>query len=203
MTAFYVLFEGIDGSGKTTQAELLFKNLHDAFPDKKILRTREPTGGLIGTRIREKAKDGSFRTRNEELSAFLGDRFLHVNETLRPALEGMDLIIQDRGYLSSAAYQGENIDEALKIVEMQNWVPEPDLVIFLDVPVLASLSRIRESGREFDEFEKADELERVRENYLSLLEDLPSHNRLIVNWPAGVFMVAGVIANTVYDHLKW
>ena len=99
-----VAFEGLDGSGKSTQVELLVAALRRAGLDPLV--TREPTNGEYGRRIRDMAARGSPPPPEEELRWFVEDRREHAQHVLRPALAQGRVVVTDRYTLSSVAYQG-------------------------------------------------------------------------------------------------
>ena len=99
-----IAFEGLDGSGKSTQARLLADALTSA--GRRVVLTREPTDGTWGTLIRSTAREGRRLAPLDELDAFLKDRAEHVSRVIRPALERGDVVITDRYYHSTIAYQG-------------------------------------------------------------------------------------------------
>src|SRR6476660_6710847 len=97
-----VAFEGIDGAGKTTQAELLGRHLRQA--GLTVVQTKEPTSVPHGQRLRASAATGRLG-KDEELQAFLDDRRDHVRTLIAPALGRGEVVIVDRYYFSTAAYQ--------------------------------------------------------------------------------------------------
>jgi dTMP kinase len=139
-----IAFEGIDGAGKTTQAEILARRLeHDGFD---VVRTKEPTSGPWGQRIRDSAAKGRMPP-DEELSAFIEDRKQHVSELIRPALERGKIVIIDRYYLSTVAYQGaRGHDPAALLVLNESFAPRPDLIVLLEIPVEIGQRRIVSRG---------------------------------------------------------
>ncbi len=153
-----VVFEGIDGAGKTTQAHRLVSGLRDL--GWETLYTKEPTDGPWGQKIRRSAEHQRLPL-DEELEAFLEDRREHVREHLEPALGGGVIVVLDRYYFSTAAYQGPRGADPRQIIESnERFAPVPDLLVFLDIPVEVTMERIRQRGLGANSFEKADALER-------------------------------------------
>ncbi len=151
--------EGIDGAGKTTQVRSLEALLREA--GVPYLATKEPTGGVWGRKIRESARSGRL-SREEELEAFLLDRREHVDQELLPALAAGKVVLVDRYYFSTVAYQGARGLDPGELLAKNAFAPAPDLLIVLDVPVEVGLERIRTRGDVADTFEQAEELARAR-----------------------------------------
>jgi dTMP kinase len=161
-----IAFEGIDGAGKSTQARLLRDRLLAAGLD--VVSTKEPTAGPHGQRLRESGRSGRLSPQ-EELEAFLADRREHVREVIAPALAAGKVVIVDRYYYSSAAYQGaRGIDRRQILTRNEAFAPLPDLAVLLDVRVRTGLSRIAQRGAGTNLFEREADLQRVAEVFLSL-----------------------------------
>jgi dTMP kinase len=157
---FLVAVEGIDGSGKTTQAERLVR-----YCDEKRLTyilSKEPTSGKYGQLIRNSASRGRLSA-EEELDILLKDRREHVDQVIQPALDQEKVVILDRYYFSTAAYQGaRGADPEIILSRNEAFAPQPDLLVILDVSPQTGLQRIRERGDEPNKFETLDSLERAR-----------------------------------------
>jgi dTMP kinase len=161
-----VVFEGIDGVGKTTQAHLLVGSLRELGWD--AIYSKEPTDGPWGQKIRRSA-EGQRMPLEDELHAFLEDRREHVRDFLEPALADGRLVVLDRYYFSTAAYQGvRGADPAEILRANESFAPPPDLLVFLDTPVAVSMERIQKRGFAVNSFEKADALERSAAIFRSL-----------------------------------
>lgn len=160
-----VAVEGIDGAGKTTQVRLLERVLSAA--SLAYVSTKEPTGGPWGQKIRASAQNGRMST-NDELDAFLRDRREHVQELIEPALATGKVVLVDRYYLSTVAYQGARGLDPLALLTLNAFAPMPDVLIVLDVDPQTGLQRIRKRGDHADLFEREDELARAREIFLGL-----------------------------------
>jgi dTMP kinase len=153
-----VAFEGIDGAGKTTQARALVDSLLSKGYD--AVYTKEPTDGIWGEKIRHSAMNGRMSL-EEELSAFLEDRREHVRDFIGPAMGAGQIVILDRYYFSTAAYQGARGADASEILRTnESFAPNPDLLILLEISVAVAMERIRMRGSADNHFEKADALER-------------------------------------------
>jgi dTMP kinase len=174
MTArpLFIVFEGIDGSGKSTQCDLLFD--HARAEGLPAVRLAEPTGGTWGVRVREMLALKEMAPAEEQLRLFLMDRKDDAERNILPALNGGKIIIMDRYYFSNAAYQGAaGIDPGRIIRENRAMeFPEPDRVYFIDIPADTAIRRVSgRSGKREEVFEKEAFLKRVREIYLSIADD--------------------------------
>jgi dTMP kinase len=167
-----VALEGIDGAGKTTQARELAAVLAQA--GVPYLTTKEPTGGPWGVKIRSSAQTGRLPI-EEELAAFLADRRQHVEELINPALDAGKVVIIDRYYPSTVAYQGARGLDPEELLRVNAFAPKPDILLILDVAPQVGLARVRSRGDVADLFEKEDELGRAREIFLKLAGDAQTH----------------------------
>jgi dTMP kinase len=161
-----VAFEGIDGTGKSTQVQLLARFLKEqGFP---VVTTYEPTDSKYGQKIRSLYKDRSSCTPEEELNLFLEDRRLHVEKFIRPELAAGKIILTDRYYYSTAAYQGATGMDPDEIFARNSFAPRPSLVLLLTMDPEVSIARIREGrGEELNAFEQLDQLRKVADHFAS------------------------------------
>lgn len=179
----FITLEGGDGSGKTTQAELLDRWLSEQ--GRTVLRTREPGGTEVGVEVREIVLHhrGDITPRAEAL-LYAADRAHHVATVVRPALERGDIVIQDRYIDSSVAYQGVGrVLDPGAIRGLSEWATEglrPDLTILLDLDAGAARGRLDEARTRYDRLEaEASEFhDRVRNAYLAIAAAEP--DRFIV-----------------------
>lgn len=155
----FIVFEGIDGSGTTTQCQLLAYFLETA--GVRVTQTREPGGTPAAERMRNlvldpRLGDISFRA---ELFLYAASRSQHVEELIQPALERGDVVICDRFIASSLAYQGYGRGLDLDIVNEVNRIAiagcRPDIVLFLDVPLEVARERRGRRGESADRLEQA------------------------------------------------
>jgi dTMP kinase len=165
----FIVFEGLDGAGTTTQAALLHRYFtqqgEDSFP------TFEPTDGPVGTLIRASLEVAPGQKQMQEsvlALLFAADRLDH-SEQIRTWLTGGARVVCDRYVLSSMAYQ--SLDPAIpgeRVVDLNRGCAVPDLTILLDVPVEVCLARLaaRNQGRTI--YEKSSVLRRIHENYAKL-----------------------------------
>ncbi|HDZ35926.1 MAG TPA: dTMP kinase [Thermococcus sp.] len=186
----FIVIEGIDGAGKSTQAKLLA----EWFEKKgyEVVLTKEPTDTAFGKLIRrlvltggkEGIIDGARISHEAEALLFAADRAEHVHKLIKPSLEAGKVVISDRYFYSSLAYQWARGLDLEWLIDLNRFAIRPDLVILLDLPVKESMKRI--NGRSIKtEFDKIVELQKkVRENYLELAGRFPEIK--IVNAMASV-----------------
>jgi len=156
-----IAVEGIDGAGKTTLARTLAERLRAV--GLTVRETKEPTTGPWGKLIRD-SKTTHRLSLEDELEAFVEDRKEHVREFIRPAMAKGQVVIVDRYYYSTAAYQGIRGADPTAIVAMNEvFAPRPDLLVILDVSAAVGLDRVRARGDVADLFEREDDLTRARE----------------------------------------
>ena len=156
-----VVFEGLDGSGKTTQLERLAAALRAHGHD--VITTREPTDGPAGRLIREMARSGELVPPERELRWFIEDRREHVEAVIEPALAAGRIVLTDRYTLSSVAYQGARGLDPREILEAsERDFPLPDLALVFEVDAALGLERVRGRGGVAEPaFEERAFLERV------------------------------------------
>jgi dTMP kinase len=158
-----IVIEGIDGAGKTTQCGRLEQWLLAEGWD--VSRLREPTDGPHGRRIRELARVGRDGvSAREEMELFLRDREQNVESNIRPALERGAIVLLDRYYYSTIAYQGaRGLDPDFIRAENEKFAPPADLLIYLSIPAELCGDRIEnQRGETRDLFEKEEYLKRVK-----------------------------------------
>ena len=159
---FLIVFEGIDGTGKSTQCELLAKSLTER--DILNIALAEPTLGTWGIKIRRLLSEGRQSiSPQEELSWFVNDRKEDIELNIMPALQDNKVVLMDRYYFSTAAYQGAlGLDPEQIRLENETFAPIPDRVlIFLTSPETC-LERIESSRNQKSAFEKLDYLQNVQ-----------------------------------------
>lgn len=167
----YLIFEGIDGSGKSTQIAALQARLEAR--ELLVLRCFEPTDRPHGQEIRRRARQGPAMTAQDELELFLKDRRQHVHEVLAPAIESGQIILQDRSFYSTVAYQGSREDSPWSMSELfqfNDFAPRPDRVVLLDLPAEEGLARVHSRGQS-DSFEKLGRQQRVRQAFLDMADE--------------------------------
>jgi dTMP kinase len=161
----FIVVEGLDGSGKTTQAEILARRLSKNF---NVMLTAEPSRGRIGSFIREGCLYENERLPTEaEALLFAADRIEHMETELKPALDEGKLVICDRYIYSSLAYQGSNGLSLDWIKTINARALQPDFSIFIDCPPEIVLVRLR---RKKSVMETLDTQRKVRQIYLKFVE---------------------------------
>lgn len=171
----FICFEGIDGSGKTTHSRLIVGYLCGLGFD--AVYTTEPTRySLPGRKLRESFFAPERLPVEEEFHLFLEDRKIHLAEEVIPQLKDGKIVITDRYYFSSVAFQGScGLDWEYILEENLKIALVPNLVLLLDLSAEEAVSRIaseREEG--VNTFEEKENLQKVREIYLKLAERYPN-----------------------------
>jgi len=174
MEGILITFEGIDYSGKTTQAKKLFNYLKRK--GHKVILLREPGGEKVSENVRQVLLSSGNTGMNPltELLLYEAARAQLVSRVILPALRQGKLVICDRFYDSSLAYQGYGRGLDIKMIEYLNKISvsgfQPDLTILIDIPIDVFSSRMRQNNKKKDriEKEKIDFYKRVREGYLKI-----------------------------------
>ncbi|PKB72059.1 MAG: dTMP kinase [SAR202 cluster bacterium Io17-Chloro-G6] len=173
--ACFIVFEGGDGSGKSTQARSLFRRLRNR--GVKVLRTHEPGGTPLGQSLRRLLKSGEPMTPISELMLFEAARAQLVQQVIRPFLDQGGVVIADRYTSSTVAYQGYGRGLDRELIERLNREAtgglEPDLTVLLDLPVETALAR--KGGDDDDTFDNApvDFHRQIRRGYSALAASDP------------------------------
>jgi len=183
----FITFEGIDGSGKSTQLRLLAGDLRVRGFD--VLTTLQPGGTPLGRRLREAFLETEENVHPmAELLLFAADRAQHVNFLIKPAIEEGRIVISDRYADATAAYQGagRGFDEKIikQVIKLATDGLKPDLTLFFDIPIEKAI--LRTNSRTNDEAiknrmdkETTEFYERVRKAYLKIAEKEPRRFRVI------------------------
>lgn len=161
-----IAIEGIDGSGKTTQARRLVRWLRKKRISAKY--TREPTNGQIGRILKAMALRKRVNPYLEAL-LFAADRLQHLEKTIEPLLSKGYVVVSDRYLHSSLAYQAATTGDPEWVRQLNKFARRPDLALLLDVEPRIGLGRIRRKRR--SRFENIGLLEKIRENYLRMVEE--------------------------------
>jgi dTMP kinase len=180
---FFIAFEGIDGSGKSTQVKLLKEKLEAA--GLKVYTTYEPTDSLMGKMIRDAFNRRIELDQRTIAALFVADRLDHLlNKTngVIKMLEDGYTVIMDRYYLSSYAYQSSFLDT--------NWIIQanslaadllrPDLNIYIDVTPEVSMERLNKGRTSMELYETIENLEKVRNKYFEIFETLKEEEKIAI-----------------------
>ncbi|MDR0951009.1 MAG: dTMP kinase [Candidatus Ancillula sp.] len=176
----FITFEGIDGGGKTTQINLLVKYLKERLPKKEIIVTKEPGGTELGKRLRKEILHGDDIDSKTELFLYLADRAEHVEKIIKPALDRDAIVISDRFFDSTTAYQSAGRGFDLEQIHQLNLFATgnltPTITFLFDLTVEESQKRIRQNRSDSDRLEQSgiDFFERVREKFLELAKLEPN-----------------------------
>lgn len=191
----FIVIEGIDGSGTTTQTQLLANRLSDSGLD--VWLTSEPTSGEIGRLIR-RVLAGELEVDPCTLAfMYAGDRNEHIfgNGGIREHLEHGALVVCDRYLYSSLAYQSIECAPEL-VARLNSAFPPPELAVFLDVHVSVSAERLRSrSSREIFEYESFQS--RVRDRYLEIFSRPAVERRATVDGS----LAQAVVAQKIWEEL--
>lgn len=181
MEGLFITFEGIEGCGKSTQANLLY----DFFQSKKMecVLTHEPGGTDISEKIRELLLDNMNKEMFPltELFLYFASRSQHTSQKIKPALETGHIVISDRYFDSSIAYQGEGRSIPKKtLIEINNFATSgliPQITFLIDLPVEVGLERLSKKDR--IEEEAVEFHDRVRGAYLTLARENPERIKIL------------------------
>lgn len=198
---FFIAFEGIEGSGKTTQAKLLAERL--AKEGFKVLLTYEPGDTALGKRLREILLDPEINTNPmAELLLYFADRVQHVEEKIKPHLASGFVVITDRFTDSTLAYQGYGRGISVELIRKLNklFLDEfmPDLTVLLDLPEEIGLKR-NEKAEKKDRFELENFSfhSKVREGFITLYKAQPERFILL-----DATQSIAEIHESIYNHIK-
>lgn len=179
MKGLFISFEGIEGSGKSTQLNFTVEYLQ--AKNIEVVQTREPGGTLVGEKIRDVLLDNQLPNMymDTELMLMFAARVEHVRKVIQPALQAGKWVVCDRFFDATYAYQGYGRDidlnriDALK--EFSIGTLAPDLTLLLDVSLEVSMDRVTKRGNK-DRFEneKIDFYKKVRNGYLQIANNNPS-----------------------------
>ena len=199
----FIAFEGIDGSGKSTQIKKLTGHL--AGLGIRCYETREPTDSPIGSLVHQ-IMTGRIKADNRVIaSLFAADRADHLlNDTdgICNQIEDGVTVVTDRYYFSSYAYHSVDMDmdRVIAMNSVSSEVLKPTVTVFLDVPVALALERIAKNRFHTELFEKEERLAKVRENYFKAFDKLKdSENVVVIDADAEEDTVAERIWNAISE----
>jgi len=194
-----VAIEGIDGVGKTTQSIRLVERLNAL--GFEAVRFFEPTDETYeGTAVRESFSQGDPVSNHELLALFITDRRYDVETHIAPALSDRKIVVMDRYFLSTAAYQSDNIPWQ-EILEMnREFAPEPDIIIIVDWPAETAMELLAKRGLVLTNAENESRLLQVRKRYLEMAS-ADSGNYMVIEEIADVEDVADEILDTLLSYI--
>ena len=196
---FLVVFEGIDGSGKTTQAKLLYEYL--TRKGLKVVLSKEPTDSIYGQKIKKLAQGERDLTKPfDEYRLFINDRKIHVENLIKPALQEKKIVILDRYYFSTIAYQGAlGLDIGKIKEENELFSPIPEIVFLINVPPRVGIIRIQKGREEKPNlFEQEKYLSDVSKVFNGLNEDYI----VSLDGVDGIDIIHNKIINVIDDVVK-
>ena len=195
-----IAVEGIDGAGKTTQVRMLADRLRLA--GMAVVSSKEPTDGKWGQLVRQSATSGRLPLA-DETHAFIEDRREHVANLVAPSLEAGKMVILDRYYYSTIAYQGARGHDVQDLVDrMAAFAPTPDVVFLLDIDPALAVSRISNGrGETPNQFERAEYLAGARQIFNRLADHDPVIRRLDATLPPD-HLHAEIVAEFINGSLK-
>ncbi|MBN2694375.1 dTMP kinase [bacterium] len=185
MKGKFIVFEGIDGSGTTTQIQLIEKLLKDR--GVKVHRTAEPTGGVLGSLIRQILNrrlvtlDGASIDPKVTALLFAADRVDHIQNEITPYIEKGITVLSDRYDLSSFVYQGLFTGDVNWVKEINRYAIEPDLLIYLDIDGDSAFERISNNRVFLDAYEKKELLNSYSKLYKKEFEQYRGKNRVQID----------------------
>lgn len=203
--SLFITLEGPDGSGKSTQARLLAEEVTSYGHD--VLLTREPGGSPIGDQIRKILFNltNTSMLPSTEFLLFSASRSQHVYEVIRPHLQKGGVVISDRYFHSSLAYQGYGHELDLEVLKRVTSFATggllPDLILLLDLPVEEGLNRRKSEGKwnRLDDYQ-LEFHQRVRKGYLSMVDEDPDR-WVVINATQPVDIIQKEIRDVVLGYL--
>jgi dTMP kinase len=192
----FIVLEGIDGAGTTTQTERLVAHLRAR--GRKAAATREPSDGPVGRLLRElllgrhPLPDGANVGGPAMALLFAADRVDHLQREIEPLLGAGTDVVSDRYLLSSLAYQAEEADRDW-VAGLARAVRAPDLTVVVDVPVAVAAARRQRAGRPIERYDGDGTLARVAENYRALAR-AASASTVVVDGSGSADQVGAAIA---------
>ncbi|MEC8713431.1 MAG: dTMP kinase [Chloroflexota bacterium] len=205
--SFFISIEGFDGTGKTTQASILKKNLDDLNIDSILVR--EPGSTSFSEKIREILKENTEIETLTELLLFQASRYELVKKVIIPNLETGKVVITDRFSDSSIAYQGYGGGLDIKLIETLNNIStsnlKPDLTFLLDLNLESSKKRTfsRNNDEQIDKFEKKDSLyhKKVKDGFLEILKN--NNDRIIkIDASKDIYEISELILNIALEKIN-
>lgn len=202
----FIAFEGIDGSGKSTQIRLLAEKMKDE--GICCYTTMEPTDSPIGSLIHQ-IMTGRIKTDNRVISPlFVADRMDHLLNDVDGILHKINggvTVITDRYYFSSYAYQGVDMpmDQVISANRPNSDILRPSVTLFIDIPPDVAIERIAKNRFRQELFEKRSRLVQVRDKYLEAFDRLKDvENVIVIDGNRDIQVVAADIWNAIREYMS-
>jgi len=196
--SLFIVFEGLDGAGTTTQIDLLAGFLRNEN-DHKVIVTKEPTNNIIGGIIRG-CLTGDWKTTPAGLQLlFAADRAHHLDHEIKPALSKGCIVISDRYYLSTIAYGAVDLEKSW-LYQINKKFLKPDITFLIDVTPETAISRMQKVRYDLELFEKKETLEKVRKNYLAIAKE--EKNLYIINGEEMITRVRDDVNKIIKRYIK-
>ena len=196
-----IAFEGLDGSGKTTQARLLFEKLSESY---SCILTKEPTDGPIGLFARDNLKSSTNKDTMENTllmeAFFIADRIDHVNTVVKPGLESGKVVITDRYILSTIAYGGVVGIDTNWLAELNKSFPVPDITFLMDLDTQAAMERLKSRSNKPQIFENKEFLRVAR--YIYKNEAQKFKNSYVIDADRSQETIAAEILGIVTEQMQ-
>lgn len=177
----FIVFEGIDGCGKSTQMNILAKYLFELNKYNNVVMTREPYKQREIRKILRQDED-PYSQKEKLTELYINDRKEHINDLIKPSLERNIVVISDRYKYSTICYQAAQGQDINKLIKMHENMPLPDFVFVIDLPAEIAAERMKKETRNEQKFEKdISFLEKVRQKYLKMKEIFPDEKIIIIN----------------------
>lgn len=209
MKGKFITFEGIDGSGKSTQLRNLAESLRASGLD--VVTTREPGGTALGRQLREAFLETlEVVAPMAELLAFAADRAQHVEFLIKPAIESGKIVISDRYADATFAYQGAGRgfpkDKINQVIDLATGGLKPDLTLFFDIPVETAIARMSvrdesEAKANRMDAETAEFYSRVRDAYFEIAQAEPQRF-IVVDASGSIEEIQKIVASIVGQVIK-
>jgi dTMP kinase len=193
----FIVFEGIDGSGKTTQADMLYEYLSEKY---RCIKTKEPTNSKIGRLV----KDILNKSQNVDPATiqllFTADRAQHVEKEIIPAVNEGKIVIEDRYIMSTLAYgiAAGVSEKGLKMMNSQ--MPAPNIIFLINIKPETAMSRLNTARIHLDAFEKIEFLKKVTREYMRLAKK--AKNCFIIDGSKSKEEINKEIIRIVEAHMK-
>jgi len=198
MQGKFIVLDGMDGSGKTTQMMKLVEYIFKKDKRNHIVLTREPYSSEFGLEIRRLLAESTDPMQNgpRMTELYVNDRKVHVEKIITPSLAKGMQVLCDRYKYSTLAYQQTQGIALQKLMEMHKEMPIPDLAFIFELPAQIAVERLSNDGirKRKEVFETLEFQEKLRHNYLALKKQLPNENIVIID--------ANKSVNEMFEQIK-